>query len=187
MRRWVHRVHRRGPCAKQDHSGMLSTSSRDLQATPMGACRLARCWTPRRGSSRSRWDGCRAFPRWEEQLGHLPRNRLIHTQLVNHREHASRRGPSWRAARQWQRPRPPTPTRPPTSAPSGRLRLPPPNVRPYATPIPVGSGFGRRFCSTARVLPQAPGARPSHRLPPTARVRSGEGRRVAAGCNHGAP
>src|SRR5438445_1243779 len=25
-------------------------------------------------------------------------------------------------------------------------------------PIPVGSGFGRRFCSTTRVLPQAPGA-----------------------------
>ncbi len=70
---------------------------------------------------------------------------------------ASRGGPGWRAARQWQRRPPPTPTRPPTSGPSGRLRLPRPHVRPYATPIPVGSGFGRRFCSTTRVLPQAPG------------------------------
>ena len=47
---------------------------------------------------------------------------------------ASRGGPGWRAARQWQRRRPPTPTRPPTSAPSDRLRLPPPHVRPCATP-----------------------------------------------------
>ena len=35
------------------------------------------------------------------------------------RRHASRRGPGWRAVRQWQRRRPPTPTRPPTSGRSG--------------------------------------------------------------------
>ena len=43
---------------------------------------------------------------------------------------ASRRGPGWRAARQWQRRPPPTPTRPPTSAPSDRLRRSPPHARP---------------------------------------------------------
>ena len=42
---------------------------------------------------------------------------------------ASRRGPGWRAARRWQRRRPPTPTRPPTSAPSDLLRRSPPHAR----------------------------------------------------------
>ncbi len=64
------------------------------------------------------------------------------------RPRASRGGPGWRAARQWRRRRPPTPTRPPTSAPSDRLRRSPPHARSYATPVLVGSGFGRRFCSS---------------------------------------
>src|SRR6187200_2022311 len=50
---------------------------------------------------------------------------------------ASRGDPGRRAARRRQRPRPPGPTRPPASAPSGRLRLPLPRVRPC-----------RRFCSS---------------------------------------
>jgi ABC-type molybdate transport system substrate-binding protein len=29
-------------------------------------CRSAHYWIPRRESSRSQWDGCRVFPRWEE-------------------------------------------------------------------------------------------------------------------------
>jgi hypothetical protein len=33
---------------------------------PTAACRSARCWILQRGSSRSRWGGCRAVPRWEE-------------------------------------------------------------------------------------------------------------------------
>src|SRR2546423_214663 len=86
-------------------------------------------------------------------VGRAPRSCVNATRL-----RASRRGPGWRAARRWRRRPPPTPARPPTSAPSGRLRLPPPHVPPYATLIPVGSGFGRRFCSTTRVLPQGPGA-----------------------------
>ena len=64
---------------------------------------------------------------------------------------ASRGGPGWRAARQWQRRPPPTPTRPPTSAPSGRLPLPPPRVRPYATPHP------RRFWFRPEILQHDPG------------------------------
>ncbi len=45
------------------------------------------------------------------------------------RPRASRRGPGWRAARQWRRRRPPTPTRPPTSALSDLLRRSPPHAR----------------------------------------------------------
>src|SRR5205807_8392902 len=62
----------------------------------------------------------------------------------------SRGGPGWRAARQWQRRPPPTPTRPPTSAPSGRLRLPPPHVRPCVTPYP------RRFWFRPEILRHDP-------------------------------
>src|SRR5438034_2154136 len=45
------------------------------------------------------------------------------------RPRASRRGPGWRAARQWPRPRPPTPARRPASAQSDLLRRSPPHAR----------------------------------------------------------
>jgi transposase InsO family protein len=54
---------------------MPSTSSRNLQATPTGVYRLARCWIPRRGKSRSRWGGCRAFPRWEKNWLRTPKGK----------------------------------------------------------------------------------------------------------------
>jgi hypothetical protein len=45
LARWAHRARcRREPCAKQDHSEMPSTSSRVLQATPTGACRLGEAY-----------------------------------------------------------------------------------------------------------------------------------------------
>src|SRR5438309_11765569 len=81
---------------------------------------------------------------------------------------ANRGGPGWRVARQWQRRPPPTPTRPPTSAPSGRLRLPPPRVRPYATP-------SHRFWFRPEILQHDPGLAASALLTGKSRCEPGSG------------
>ena len=94
------------------------------------------------------------------------------------RRRVTRRSPDWRAARQWQRRRPPTPTRPPTSVRSDLLRRSPqhgwssphpglfrsedqldgarPARRQQYTQVvtPVGSGFGCGFYGMTGVLKQ---------------------------------
>ena len=69
------------------------------------------------------------------------------------RPRASRRGPGWRAARQWRRRRPPTPTRPPTSALSDLLRRSP----PHALSSPFRDSLFRRFWHRPAMLQHDPG------------------------------
>ena len=66
---------------------------------------------------------------------------------------ASRRGPGWRAARRWQRRRPPTPTRPPASAPSDLLRRSPPHARSS----PPRHSISARFWLRPAILRHDPG------------------------------
>ena len=68
---------------------------------------------------------------------------------------ASRRGPGWRAARQWRRRPPPTPTRPPTSALSDLLRRSPPHARssPHSGRHHAGRDQARRVPATAPRVP----------------------------------
>ena len=76
------------------------------------------------------------------------------------RRRASRRGPGWRAARQWRRRRPPAPARLPTSAPSDRLRRRP--RRAQSSP-PSASHAGSRV-PRGRRRPASPtsGCGPRH-------------------------
>ena len=57
---------RRGPGAKQDLSGMLSTSFPDLQVISTKVCRSAHCWIPDEGRPEADWTDAVSFPDWKK-------------------------------------------------------------------------------------------------------------------------
>ena len=116
--------------------GMPGGKVADVQAGPRRTARPGPPVPPRGTDRRFRAD---RGSRWCVSADHL---------------RASRGGPGWRAARQSQRRRPPTPTRPPASAPSDRLRRSPPHARSYA----FRSSHFRRFWLAAGDYAARPGA-----------------------------